>query len=264
MANYQDEATWEANVYIIAENDPVQGGENGIDNIPHQQLANRTAYLKKAVETVDKKVADLAIPADHSQAIQALQDGLADEIKAREDGDKAIVGQPTEPVTLASLLAEIKQLKSSQITSYMIPVGGLFETTKAYANASELATDMGYGTWEQYGEGRVTIAKSSKYALGQMGGEEEVTLTKAQMPKHTHKSFMTNNGDVRAKKSDPLWKNLTDYIDWDSVNVTADLAYRNDDVADSMFLQSSRDTGGDQPHNNMQPFVVVGRWVRTA
>ena len=76
MANYQDEATWEANVYIIAENDPVQGGENGIDNIPHQQLANRTAYLKKAVETVDKKVADLAIPADHSQAIQAMQSGF--------------------------------------------------------------------------------------------------------------------------------------------------------------------------------------------
>jgi microcystin-dependent protein len=22
--------------------------------------------------------------------------------------------------------------------------------------------------------------------------------------------------------------------------------------------------GGDQPHNNMQPYIVVGRWVRTA
>ncbi len=110
MANYQDEATWEANVYIIAENDPVQGGENGIDNIPHQQLANRTAYLKKAVETVDKKVADLAVPADQSQAIKDLQTGLGNEIEARKEADTAINQQISGLSTSIDYGQEITQL----------------------------------------------------------------------------------------------------------------------------------------------------------
>ncbi len=231
MANVNEQAVWVENINLIAEDDPVQGGENGIDNIPHQQLANRTVYLKSEIDKAKGQIPN---------------------------------GETVSLASLYQMIKDLQQIPAPTITQYMIPVGGLFETVKLYANGEAVAKDMGYGTWEQYGEGRVTIAKSSKYALGQMGGEEKVTITEAQMPKHTHKSFMTNNGDVRAKKSDPLWKNLTDYIDWDSVNVTADLAYRNDDVADSMFLQSSRDTGGDQPHNNMQPFVVVGRWVRTA
>ena len=46
MANVNEQAVWVENINLIAEDDPVQGGENGIDNIPHQQLANRTVYLK--------------------------------------------------------------------------------------------------------------------------------------------------------------------------------------------------------------------------
>ena len=45
MVAITEQAVWVEQIRQIEVNDPVQGGENGIDNIPHQQLANRTAYL---------------------------------------------------------------------------------------------------------------------------------------------------------------------------------------------------------------------------
>lgn len=50
MANLSEQAIWEAGIYQWAATDVVQGGPDGIDNVPTGQLANRTLYLKQAVE----------------------------------------------------------------------------------------------------------------------------------------------------------------------------------------------------------------------
>lgn len=57
MANLKEQEKWEEGVYQIEENDPVLGGENGITNKPIKQLANRTLWLKKALELFGKKSA---------------------------------------------------------------------------------------------------------------------------------------------------------------------------------------------------------------
>ncbi len=54
MVAITERAEWAEQIRQIEANDPVQGGENGIDNIPHQQLANRTAYLKKQFDDLKK------------------------------------------------------------------------------------------------------------------------------------------------------------------------------------------------------------------
>ncbi|ABO49757.1 hypothetical protein Dred_1223 [Desulforamulus reducens MI-1] len=56
MGNISESATWDAGVYQIEETDPVQGGANGIDNMPHKNLANRTVYLKQHHETLESEV----------------------------------------------------------------------------------------------------------------------------------------------------------------------------------------------------------------
>lgn len=43
---------WSNQVYLIDEQDYVHGGKDGYDNIPHQQLANRTTFLKVVCETI--------------------------------------------------------------------------------------------------------------------------------------------------------------------------------------------------------------------
>jgi hypothetical protein len=45
MANLQETSTWETGIYQLETTDPVEAGENGIDNLQAKQLANRTLYL---------------------------------------------------------------------------------------------------------------------------------------------------------------------------------------------------------------------------
>jgi len=50
MANLKEEAKWEEGIYQYELDDPLQGGEDGIDNVQGRQLANRTKYLKETYE----------------------------------------------------------------------------------------------------------------------------------------------------------------------------------------------------------------------
>jgi hypothetical protein len=50
MATLPETASWETGIYQLEVTDPVQGGEDGIDNLQAKQLASRTAYLKQRVE----------------------------------------------------------------------------------------------------------------------------------------------------------------------------------------------------------------------
>lgn len=50
MANLKEQAKWEEGIYQYELDDPLQGGEDGIDNVQGRQLANRTQYLKAAQE----------------------------------------------------------------------------------------------------------------------------------------------------------------------------------------------------------------------
>ncbi|HEM7803765.1 phage tail protein [Burkholderia cenocepacia] len=56
MANLKEESRWEEGVYQFETSDPVQGGPDGVDNIPTKQLANRTRHLKDRADANDKRV----------------------------------------------------------------------------------------------------------------------------------------------------------------------------------------------------------------
>ncbi|EGK06716.1 bacteriophage tail fiber protein, partial [Kingella kingae ATCC 23330] len=53
MANLKETPVWEAGVYQWETSDPVMGGENGIDNKPTRQLANRTSWLKAEMARIN-------------------------------------------------------------------------------------------------------------------------------------------------------------------------------------------------------------------
>jgi microcystin-dependent protein len=50
MATTPGEEIYEPNIYLFEETDVVQGGPDGVDNVPLNQLANRTRWLKRATE----------------------------------------------------------------------------------------------------------------------------------------------------------------------------------------------------------------------
>lgn len=106
MANILNQDVWTENVYLIDENDPVQGGEHGVDNLPHKQLTNRTNWLRKQIELLQSSN-------DHHSAIQQIQSDLAQEIQDRMLADNQLRGDLPSGLantTFKTLLDKIHEL----------------------------------------------------------------------------------------------------------------------------------------------------------
>jgi len=59
MADITEVEQWDDGVYQLETTDPVQGGVDGIDNLPHKHLANRTKWLKSGLEALQNTVSNL-------------------------------------------------------------------------------------------------------------------------------------------------------------------------------------------------------------
>lgn len=239
MAVIDDKPVWVTAITQIDPNDPVQGGKGGVDNVPHEQLADRTAYLKQEVD--------------------------------------GIKGETTEPMTLESLLQRIKELEDApDITVPVLPVGATFETTLVYTSGTEVAAAMGYGTWEPFAEGRVTVGVSSNPSdpdwtkvIGTEFGENEVVLTVNEMPSHKHSA-----NDIFNKFTGRPDEVTSEYLISPGAGKTADGRADNISMPNNAFISGMNETawtamteqsvGNNQPHNNVQRSIVVGKWVRTA
>ena len=94
----------------------------------------------------------------------------------------------------------------------------------------------------------------SAYALGQTGGTETVTLTVQQLPLHVHGGVGTYTPQGSATAKDE--SNPTDYYYGNSSNLS-DLYTDNVNsvMAPVNVSLTVGPTGGNQPHNNMQPFL---------
>ena len=87
---------------------------------------------------------------------------------------------------------------------------------------------------------------SQNYAIGEKGGVESVTLNSQQMPTHNH-AVLTSN-DI-ANSNSP-----NDAILAQSTQI---LMYTQDTASKFMAPTALSLVGGNQPHENMQPFLVL-------
>ena len=99
-------------------------------------------------------------------------------------------------------------------------------------------------TWEAYAAGRVLVGQSatdSDFTAGKTGGSKTVTLTVDQMPKHSHGVKLR---DISKENYGIVWASSA-----------------NGGLFDGGYIG---DTGGNQPHENMPPYISVYFWHRTA
>jgi microcystin-dependent protein len=87
----------------------------------------------------------------------------------------------------------------------------------------------------------------SSYVLGQNGGVESVTLSTQQIPAHTHPFAVV--GSRSGEHSSPDGN-----LPAQSLNVTP---YINDVPSGGFVSAAIGQTGGSQPHENLQPFLCV-------
>lgn len=107
--------------------------------------------------------------------------------------------------------------------------------------------------------GRVPIGTgkstgTSQYQNGQAGGAETVTLSKAEMPQHNHQ-ILSNSGIGTV--SNPKGKvPATVQFQMDSTSAVYSInAYADNSSGDNMNSQTILPAGGNNPYNNMQPFL---------
>lgn len=142
----------------------------------------------------------------------------------------------------------------NSIKSAMYPVGSVYIT---YNNVNP-GTFLG-GTWERFGQGRTLVGEgtgndgstSMSFTTNSTGGEYKHKLTIDEMPSHKHAVYIqnsTSNPQVNAPK-------------WTIALPNSWKQYTSDT---KLFGPSSGSVGNGTSHNNVQPYITVYFWKRTA
>ncbi|MBZ6678992.1 SGNH/GDSL hydrolase family protein, partial [Klebsiella pneumoniae] len=71
MTKIDEKAVWPSEIYQIRRGDTVSGGKDGVANIQAGQLADRTAYLKKSLESFSVMIQSGDAPYTDESAAQA-------------------------------------------------------------------------------------------------------------------------------------------------------------------------------------------------
>jgi microcystin-dependent protein len=108
-------------------------------------------------------------------------------------------------------------------------------------------------------QGRVPVHQGqgpglSNYIIGQKGGVESVTLTTQQIPSHSHRPIADGNPGTTGAPANAYFAktgSVTVYTVPNDPNNPDPPNFRNMNPA--CLMQQ----GGNQPHENMQPFVVI-------
>lgn len=142
------------------------------------------------------------------------------------------------PSSLQSNQLFFQTLGSNYILDNVYPVGSIYMSV----NSTNPKNLFG-GTWEQI-QGKFLLGMDSSYPAGSTGGEATHKLTQGEMPKHNHIIYAPNAGgpDEGAALGFPVVGSSNTW--WAAACMTGQ-------------------TGDNEAHNNMPPYLSVYIWKRT-
>jgi hypothetical protein len=184
------------------------------------------------------------------------------------------IGTPTAPTASAGTSTSQISTTAFVITALqaVYPVGSVYTNAGVATNPNTL---LGFGTWTAFGAGRVLIGNGGGFAAGNVGGNADsfvVSHNHTMSSAGSHNHLILYNGDTN---------NLNQYVP----NVTAGttLAARGAAGFETYVLNSqtapadggSTNSAGSHSHTinsegvsgtnaNLQPYIVVYMWQRTA
>ena len=141
-------------------------------------------------------------------------------------------------------------LGGKSLIDRIYPVGSIYISTSSTFNPQ----NVWGGTWRKTADGRCLIGANDTYPLGSTGGEAAHFLTGNEMPPHGHTAgkaanFKLGHTGIARSALDKYGEQFL-WIDQSSHSASGDL--------------STNAEGGGASHNNMQPYLAVYIWERTA
>ena len=160
------------------------------------------------------------------------------------------------------LLSKVEQLENG-IVNKIYPIGSVYISMDNTKNPSELFG----GIWEQIGQGRTLIGAGTNdgytFTVGSTGttvgattnplGEYVHTLTISEMPEHKHIDIDLA-GDYYAFIS----SNNSVFTSYGSTGRGWQIVRNNE------IVPATKNLGGGNSHNNIQPYIVTYMWRRTS
>lgn len=175
----------------------------------------------------------------------------------------AFTGTPTAPTAASG--TDTTQIATTAFVQAALeavyPVGSIYTNATSSTNP---ATLLGFGTWSAFGSGKVMVgidgADTDFDTAEETGGVKEVTLTSAQsaLPSHTHYAF-GDSGDGGTLTGDEVADSAYDYGSRSAYAISGSTG----DTADR-GITSAATADASEAHTNLQPYIVVYMWKRTA
>jgi hypothetical protein len=136
----------------------------------------------------------------------------------------------------------------------LYPVGSIYINAGVTTNPGTL---LGFGTWTAFGAGRVMVGLNGSDALfdalEETGGSKDATLVS-----HTHTATVSDPGHAHAMPFSSAGTGLA------AGTLTAQAPGSNTSSATTGITVSNSTAGSSGSNANLQPYITVAMWKRTA
>ena len=195
---------------------------------------------------------------------------LAGSVTQAFSATTAAVGTNTTQVATTAFV-QADTPTAAVINALVYPVGSIYTAVVA----TNPATLLGVGTWVAFGAGKALVGldstdtdfdtvESSVGSAGGTGGAKTHTLTEAEMPSHQH-FIAADQYLAPSYTSATLSATETMVYGTASGGSVSNESYNLRGIVDAVAdVGESSVTGSGDAHNNLQPYITVYYWKRTA
>jgi len=214
-------------------------------------------------KTTDFAAKDALLTGDPNKIVKGTEindefDAIQTAVNSKANNNNtALTGIPTAPT--ATFGTETTQIATTAFVKAALaalhPVGSVYINANTATNP---ATLLGFGTWSAFGAGRVMVGidagDTSFDTAGETGGSKDAIVVS-----HTHTASVTDPGHIHTTLGYGYGNSGT-YGNGGGVAQTSNSTAS----ATTGVTVSVNSTGSSATNANLQPYVVVYMWKRTA
>lgn len=159
------------------------------------------------------------------------------------------VTQSSGDSTTAIATTAFVQAAAALTLAAAYPVGSIYTATVS----TNPATLLGFGTWTAFAAGRVLIGNGGGFSAGATGGSADAIVVS-----HTHTATSTDSGHTHTVNAGT---NTTASLNSGGV---VNLAASTTSTGYANITTTVASSGSSGTNANLQPYIVVYMWTRTA